>query len=185
MSDPTPGEMSSGDGAGRSEPRGWRHAPTWMKLLLIVSLSANVLVAGVIGGKAFRDWRERAAVAKVAPGLDRRQARILRMVPAARRDEVGAILAARRAEIEAARRELREASLAFIEALRAEPLDPERVAAALARRQEASRRYWTISTEQVAEIARVLGPDERRELARRLEERMKRVMARIEGRRTK
>ncbi len=172
------GRAPGGNGAGPGGS-GWRRSPTWMKVLLIASLSLNLAVAGVVGGRALHAWQVSKAVR--AAGFDRRQARLLQMVPEERRDEVQAMLRARRAEIERARREMHEATLAFIEALRSEPFDPERVAAALARRQEASRRYWTINSQEVAEIARQLDARERAELARRLEAHARRLMARLGG----
>lgn len=158
---------------------GWRGAPRWMKLLLIVSLALNLAVAGLVGGHALRAW-QRPPFDKVErePGLDRRQTRLLRMVPEAEREEAKRILLARQDEIDRARREMREAHMALIEAIRKEPLDPEQLEQALTRRHEASGAFWQIGSEQLVAIARRLDSAEREKLADRLEERTRRWMER-------
>jgi len=163
---------------------GWRQAPGWMKLLLIVSLSANVAIAGVVGGKAIRHWQHGVTSGKWQnePGLDRRQTRILRMVPDARREEARAILLARQDEYRTAREAMRAAQQDLVEAIRQDPLDTDRLAAALAERRQASGRMWGIGYEQMAEIVRGLDAAERAELAKRLEERTRRWMKRQERR---
>lgn len=158
----------------------WRQAPRWMKALLVVSLVLNATVIGVLGGNAARHWQDASHNSKPAnePGLDRRQSRILRMVPEARRDEARTILLARQDEYDAARETMRTAQQALIEAIRQEPLDQDRLAAALAGRQAASGRTWGIGYEQLIEIAGRLNAAERVELAGRLEERTRRWMER-------
>lgn len=161
------------------DKRGWRSAPGWMKGLLVVSLAANLGVAGLVGGHALRAWHDRPfAAVKAEPGLDRRQTRLLRMVPEARRDEVKPMLMQRQEEIDRARQRMQEAHMALIEAIRTDPLDPERLEAVLAQRHEASGAFWRIGSEQVVEIARTLNAAERETLADRLEERTRRWMKR-------
>jgi uncharacterized membrane protein len=161
---------------------GWRQAPGWMKLLLILSLSVNVAIAGLIGGNAIRHWQQGSAGGKWQnePGLNRAQSRILRMVPDSRRDEARTILLARQGEYETAREAMRAAQQALLEAIRQEPLDPERLAAALAERRKASGRMWGIGYEQMAEIVLRLDAAERVEMAKRLERRTRRWMERQE-----
>jgi len=171
--------------SGLGEKPGWRQAPGWMKLLLIVSLSLNVAIAGLVGGNAIRHWQRGVASGKWQnePGLDRRQTRILHMVPDARRDETRTILLARQDDYEAAREAMRAAQRALVEAIRQEPLNPERLAAALAERRQTSGRMWGIGYEQMAEIVRRLDAAERAEMATRLEERTRRWMERQERQR--
>ena len=166
------------------EKPGWRQAPSWMKLLLIVSLSVNVAIAGVVGGSAIRHWQKGVASGKWQnePGLNRQQTRFLRMVPDARREEARAILLAGQEDYEAARETMRAAQQTLVEAIRQEPLNPERLDAALAERRQASGRMWGIGYEQMAEIVRRLDAAERAELAKRLEERTRRWMERQERR---
>ena len=164
------------------ERPGWRRAPGWMKLLLILSLSVNVAIAGVIGGTAIRHWQKGVTSGKVQnePGLDRRQSRILRMVPEARQEEARAILLARQDDVAAAHAAFRNAQQALIEAIRQDPLDHERLAAALAQRQAASSRVWGIGYEQMIEIVAMLDAAERKEFSDALEERTGRWMKRWE-----
>lgn len=158
---------------------GWRTAPAWMKALLVASLALNLAVAGVFGGNAIREWREASVTAATAePGLDRRQTRILRMVPEAQRGQAKVILMGRQDELDRAKDEMREAHLAFIAAIREEPLDRDKLGEVLARRHAASGAFWRIGMEQVVEIARALDAAERAEFADRFEERTKRWMAR-------
>ena len=165
---------------GTGDKSGWRQAPGWMKLLLILSLSLNVAIAGLIGGNAVRHWQQGGASGKWQnePGLDRRQTRLLRMVPDARHEEARAILLARQDDYEAARETMRAAQRALLEAIRQEPLNSERLAAALAERRQASGRMWGIGYEQMAEIVHRLDAAERAELAKRLERRTRRWMER-------
>jgi uncharacterized membrane protein len=166
------------------EKRGWRHAPGWMKLLLIASLSVNVAVVGMVAGNAMRSPGEGLLGNKQPnePGLDRRESRILRYVPDTRRDEAREIILARQAEYQAAREAMRSAQTALVEAIRAETLDVERLSEALNQRRAASGKVWGIGYEQMAEIARRLNYDERMEMAARLEERTRRWLARQEKR---
>jgi uncharacterized membrane protein len=159
---------------------GWRLAPGWMKMLLIVSLSANVAVIGLIGGNAIRHWQQETDSGKLQnePGLDRRQTRILRMVPEVRQDEARVILLGRQGEYQTARETMLTANMALADSIRQEPLDHERVTAALAERRAASSQMWGIGYEQIVEIARGLDASDRAELANRLEERTKRWMER-------
>ncbi len=168
--------MSESDGNG-----GWRSAPGWMKLLLIVSLALNLAVAGLVGGHAIRGSDDRAfAKVEPEPDLDRRQTRLLHMVPEAERDQARQMLLARQDEIDRARRQMQEAHMALIEAIRQDPLNPERLEQALARRHEASGTFWQIGSEQLVAIARKLDGGARDKLAERLEERTRRWMARHE-----
>ena len=159
---------------------GWRLAPGWMKMLLIVSLSANVTIIGVIGGDAMNQRQQKVTSGKSQneQGLDRRQTRILRMVPEARQDEAWVILLGRQDEYRAARETMLTANMALADAIRQEPLDHERATAALAERRTASGHMWGIGYEQIVEIARGLDASDRAELANRLEERTKRWMER-------
>lgn len=165
------------------ESSGWRKAPGWLKLLLIVSLALNVAVIGMVGGTAMRGEEESEFGAKTAnePGLDRRQSRILRMVPEGRRDVALTIMQARSSDYETAQAALKKAQMDLIEALRANPYDEARVTAALAARREASGTVWGIGYEQLVEIAAGLDLTERGQLADSLEERTKRWMARQQG----
>ena len=166
------------------EKPGWRQAPGWMKLLLILSLSVNVAIAGVVGGNAIRHWQHGVASGKWQnePGLDRPQTRNRPLVPAPRPRGAAGVLGSFGADSVRSWETMRVTQQALIEAIRQEPLNPERLAAALAERRQASGRMWGIGYEQMAEIVHRLDAAERAELANRLEERTRRRMARPERR---
>jgi len=165
------------------EPMGWRRVPGWMKLLLIVSLSANVAVAGLVGGTAVRHWQSGMHGGRWPnePGLDRQQSRILRMVPEARREEARSILLAGEDEYRAAREALQKAQQALVDAMRQDPLNGDRLEAALAERQAVSSRLWGIGYHQMAEITQRLDAAERAEMAQKLEDRTRRWLERQAG----
>lgn len=164
---------------GTEQARGWRAAPGWMKALLALSLAVNLAVAGLVGGNALRNWHDpEFRHVKIEPGLDRRQSRILHMVPEAQQDGVKEILLERQDDLDQARREMRAAQMDFIAAIRQEPFDPQKLEAALARRQAASGAFWRIGMDQVARIALALDASGRTELADQLEERTRRWMKR-------
>jgi len=146
---------------------GWRRSPGWMKLLVIVSLSVNVAVVGLAGGSAMHHWQSEPERVRQPdePGLDRRQSRLLRMVPEARRDDVRPILLARQA---------------LIETIRQDPMDAGRLNAVIAERREASARMSGIGYEQMIEIVLMLEAAERAEMAQQLEERAQRWKKRRE-----
>jgi uncharacterized membrane protein len=75
---------------------------------------------------------------------------------------------------------MRAAQMALIEAIRQEPLDPDRLSTALAERRAASGQMWGIGYDQMAVIASRLNAAERAEMADRLEERTRRWMERQE-----
>jgi hypothetical protein len=166
----------------RGAKPGWRQSPGWMKLLLIISLSVTVAVVGLVGGNAIRHWYGGSydSYPQTEPGLDRRQSRVLQMVPDARRDEARTILLARQDEYDTARKSMMAAQQEFVEAIRQDPLDPERLTAALKARRVAGSLLWDIGYEQIAEIALRLNAAERAEMANRLEERTRRWLERQE-----
>lgn len=168
--------------SGEQEESRWRRTPGWFKLLLILSLSANVAILGVVGGSAMHvlGHRGHPPGPPNEPGLDRSQSRLLRMVPEARRDVARTIILSREDEYREAREKLLEAQEALVAAIRHEPFDPHRLGAALAERREASIRAWGIGYQQIAEIALKLSDAERAEMAERLEERSRRWAQRMQ-----
>ena len=151
---------------------GWCRSPGRMKLLVIVSLSVNVAVVGLAGGSAMHHGQSEPDRVRQPdePGLDRRQSRLLRMVPEARRDDVRPILLARQDEYQAAREAMRAARQALIETIRQDPMDAGRLNAVIADRREASVRMSGIGYEQMIEIVLILEAAERAEMAQQLEE---------------
>lgn len=163
---------------GTGEKASWKQAPGWMKALLVVSLLGNAAVAGMVGGNFMHDKRGPSE-----PGLSRQQARILQMVPEARRGVAREILIARSGDADAAREAMRAAQQEIVAAIRAEPFSADRLMAAMAARQAAGSTVWESSYSQLAEIAGKLTAAERSQMADAMDERYKRWTERRDGKR--
>ena len=141
-------------------------SPGWMKLLLILSLTANLLVIGVIAGYELRGEDRR--------GGDRAIGWILEMVPEERRDMAEAHFAEARAAMDAAGGERAALMDAVLAAIRAEPYQPAAVQTAMAAYGDSRSQRWQVLRERMATLLARLTPDERATFADRFEERMNR-----------
>lgn len=150
---------------GIETPAGPR-SPRWMKLLLVLSLTANLLVIGVIAGRELRPDHRR--------GADRAVGWILDLVPEDRRAMAEAHFAGALAEVDAAERDRAEDARAVIAAIRAEPYDPASVQAAMASYGAARAERWSILRQRMATLLSEFTPAERAAFADRMEERMSR-----------
>jgi Spy/CpxP family protein refolding chaperone len=139
-----------------------RNSPAWLKLLLILSLTANLLVIGIIAGRELRQDGRRGGVGW-----------ILDLVPEERRELAEAHFAEARALFEADddRGALMDAVLA---AIRAEPYDPSAVEAAMAAFGESRAERWKVVRERLSTLLAELTPAERAAFADNFEERMDR-----------
>ena len=137
-------------------------SPGWMKLLLIGSLTANVLVVGVVAGHELRDDRRR--------GMDRAVGRILDMVPEERRAMAEAHFAEARPALEAAEDDRGPLIDAVLAAIRATPYDPAAVRAAMAAYGESRSERWEVLRERTATLLAMLTPEERAAFADNYEE---------------
>lgn len=93
--------------------------PLWVKIVLIVSVAANLGVAGVIGGAALRAPETRRAHLEAPEGV----AMLARSMPQAHQHELRETLRERRDDLRPNRQELKNLRDRFIVALRAEPFD--------------------------------------------------------------
>ena len=156
-------------GAGRDAEMGAEvRSPGWMKLLLILSLTANLLVIGVIAGYELRGDGQRGG------GTDRAVGWILEMVPEARRGMAEAHFAAVRAEIDTAGGDRAALMDGVLAAIRAEPYDPAAVQAAMAAYGDSRSERWEVLRERMASLLARLSPEERAAFAANFEERMNR-----------
>ena len=140
-------------------------SPGWMKLLLILSLTANLLVIGVIAGHELRgrgggpggavDW-------------------IVGMVPEGRREMAQAHFAQVSPTLDAAEHDRGAQMDAVLAAIRAEPFQPSEVEAAMAVFGESRAERWAVLRERTASLLAQLTPEEREAFADRFEERMNR-----------
>lgn len=131
--------------------------PRTLKWALVVSLVLNLLVVGwLVGSWALHrppmfGWR----------GLEH----MAELVPETQRDEVEALIEARRAGFEAAREEVRAARQALDATMRADPFDRAAAEAAFATLSAAIGRMTGLVQETVLDIAETVPADVRRELA--------------------
>ncbi|MBK0401127.1 periplasmic heavy metal sensor [Limibaculum sp. M0105] len=150
--------------AGAGTPGG---CPRWMRLLLVASLSGNLAVVGLVGGWMMRKdhWHGHDA-----EGLDPRQARLLHLLPEARQDEARALMLAESAGIAAERAQMTQAQGEIVAVLRSPDFTPERLGDALDRRSAFSGAVNGLIHAQIVTIASRMSPDERAEMADRIEE---------------
>lgn len=141
-------------------------SPAWMKLLLILSLTANLVVIGVVAGHALRHDKRR-------DGQHRAVEWILRLVPEDRRALAEAHFAEAQAALEAAD-DAGPQVAAILAAIRAEPYDPSAVEVAMAGYGSVRAERWAVLRERIATLLAQLTPEERVGFADRLQERMER-----------
>ena len=148
--------------------RGWR-------IVLIVSLALNLLIAGAIGGWVLRHGigphgRTRPAFRALA----QLGGPLTHALDAEGRAAIAARLRAERGAHEARRAALREGFEALLADLRAQPFDRDRVAARLdAQRAQVAGRFQAGHAALVAHLAQMSAP-ERAAYADRLEEKLRR-----------
>ena len=104
--------------------------PFWLKALLVVSLVANMVVAGLYVGQMSKPKRER--------GADRQINWILKFVPEARREEAEKLFDSKREQIRELYRDRSKNMEEIVAAIRAEPFAPETLIAAMRTRRENS-----------------------------------------------
>lgn len=168
--DPAPGETGDRKPAATGPaPRGTR----WLRIALIASLTLNLLILGIVGGAAFRFWRNppRPPVAEVGFGpyteaLDPKDRRALRDA-----------FVAQMPGLRDLRRESRNDVRDLIAALRADPWDPDAARAVLAKRVK--RTGERLELGQTLLLARLdsMTPADRQAFAGRLEEMQRRPAA--------
>ena len=151
-----------------TEAPGRRGCPGWMKLLLIVSLAANLAVAGLVIGHAFRPNEERGG----GRGPDRTIGWIVEMMPEERREFALNHFAGAREEIAAARANRGALLAAVVAAIRAEPFDPAGLDAALDALFDRRATGRSVVRERMVTLLAQLTPAERDAFAARFAARM-------------
>lgn len=144
-----------------------RSCPGWMKLLLVISLMANVGVLGVLAGSLMKDE-------KGGKGGSRQVQWILELVPDDRRDFTKEHFR----EVRVPLRDIRSRRMSHLDeiiaAMRNEPFDPEAFATILAERRTSSIESRMIVHERLVALLTEFTPDERAIFATRLEARVTR-----------
>lgn len=145
-------------------------APRWMQILLIVSLSANLLVAGMVIGAAFRDEPEahRRAGRDVAAGP------FLNALEPEDRRAVILHLRSQSVTLLQNRRDIRRRFDALIEAIGAEEFDRAAIEALLEDQRGVATTRQSIGEKAFLDKLESMSAAERAAVAERLEHSMKR-----------
>jgi uncharacterized membrane protein len=139
-----------------------RGTPRWMKLALILSVTANLLIVGlVIGHWLAGDERPR--------GVDRTIGWMVRVVPEERREMAEAYFDAARPQFEAAQAERMDQFGAVLEAIRTEPFDPAALSSAMTATLETRSSQRALVYDRFATLLGQLTPEERAGIAERME----------------
>ncbi len=142
-----------------------RRCPLWVKLVLVLSLVANMVVVGLYVGHMSKPKRER--------GADRQISWILKFVPEAKRDAAEKLFDGKRDEIRKAYRDRSKNMELIVDAIRAEPFAPETLVAAMRDRRENSEKRRIIVEETLVELLSGFTAEERAHFAAEMEERLK------------
>lgn len=144
-------------------------APTWMRVALVTSLALNLAVVGIVAGLAFGAFGPRADGAMVRDlGFgpftealsDEDRAALRRAFIAETRAEGG---------FREGRRAMRADFDALLAILRAEPFDPDALAAVMARQEARNRDRLGLGQRLLTDRIAAMTPEDRRAFADRLE----------------
>lgn len=157
--------------------RGWFETwPHWTMFLLVASLAANLLIAGVVGMRYFYPERlERWSGASFTQLLPRR---FLSDLPEDRRREFLDMLKSRRDVFRQSRAGMRDVALRFADALERNPYDEAQVNAAIQDFTKLSTQMVDSGTQVTLDIVKKLSPEERGLLAKQVRERVERMRER-------
>lgn len=150
------GAAANGSGAAAAPRVGWRR---WAGPLLLVSLMANLLVLGALGGAFFAGHRHGPLA--FAP-IDRGLMGYLRTLPEARRTAILAEMERSRSRLQDERTKVWDARKAALSALAAEPFDEAALKSAMAGADAAEGTLQSISSSILVSVAAKLTPEERR-----------------------
>ena len=148
--------------------------PVWVKGLLVVSLVANMAIAGLyVGLMSQSDRPKRGPNAQIDW--------ILKFVPEARRAEAEEIFASKREPMRELYRARSKNLEEIVNAIRAEPYAPETLVSAIRARRENSAERRMIVEDTLVELLTTFNQEERVHFANEMEERLKKWQARRAG----
>ncbi|MEM9783181.1 MAG: periplasmic heavy metal sensor [Pseudomonadota bacterium] len=134
------------------------------RVILIASLSLNLLFVGLWAGHAMRDEPE------ARPGSDTRfQARVLGLIPESKHGDWEMVYAEGNEDRDALRTEIRGRHQEMIRILRAAPFELERFEQALSDRRRLSNDLRQARHGALIELVGTMSPEERVEMATRFE----------------
>ena len=158
------------DTSKRSWFRAWPH---WTMFLLVASLAVNLLIAGAVGMRYFYpDRLERWSGASFTQLLPRS---FLSDLPEERRREFLDLLKSRRNVFRDSRAGMRDVALRFAEALERSPYDEAHATQAVQDFTRLSTQMVDSGTEVTLQIVQKLTPEERRQLAQQVRDRVERM----------
>lgn len=143
----------------------------WLLPLLVVSLAANLLVAGIVVANQFRPQprpQERMSPPSFSQILPRS---FITEMPQARRQELRQVFEAHKASFRDDKRALRDSALAVADSLAREPFDAALAKAAIDEYGTRSRALVDLGMTVASEVVDRLGPEERKVLASRIRDR--------------
>lgn len=140
-----------------------RGAPGWMKLVMILSLAANLLVVGLVIGHWLAGGEDRRG------GVERTIGWMVRVVPDERREMAEAHFETARPEFEAMQSARLEQFDAVLAAIRTEPFDSTALGRAMAATLEARASQRALVYDRFATLLGQFTPDERTGIADRME----------------
>jgi uncharacterized membrane protein len=151
----------------------FRTWPHWTMFVLVASLAVNLLIAGAAGMRYFYpDRLERWSGASFTQLLPRR---FLSDLPEDRRREFLDMLKSRREVFRESRAGMRDVALRFADALEGNPYDEARVTQAVRDFTKLSTQMVDSGTLVTLQIVQKLTPEERRQLAQQVRERVERM----------
>ncbi len=142
----------------------------WVVPLLVVSLAANLLVAGILVAGYFRPppGERMGSPSSFSQILPRS---FMRELPEARKVEVRAVFAKHRDAYREDKRALRDSALAVADSLAREPFDLARAQSAIETYGARSRELVDLGMTVASEVVDKLAPEERKALAERIRNR--------------
>lgn len=141
----------------------------WLRILLLVSLGLNLLVAGAIIGHALRDDRHGRV-----PRVDRMEAPMTYALSPEDRREIGKALRREYRKNRPSRQEIMAQYQGVVAALRADPFDPARVEEAFANQRAAAQSRMQLGQTLLLQRLTEMSAADRQAFADRLEEGLKR-----------
>ena len=141
-----------------------KSTPRWLKLTLILSLAANLGVAGVIGGAALRAPNLQRNTIEAPEGV----AMLARAMPLAHQRELRETLRTGRDNLRPDRQELRLLRDRFIAALKAEPFDIDDVNSVFADQREMLSKLTAAGHDAVIEQIETMNSQDREAYIKRL-----------------
>jgi Spy/CpxP family protein refolding chaperone len=172
--------MTTPDSGPSAPPSSGRSRRRWLIPLLVASLAVNLVIVGAaLSGRFWPHHGERGGLHRSADLMPRA---FFAEIDRQRRDELSTIFRTRKLEFRQERRALGAAATAFADALEREPYDAQPVQSAIAEHTAKSHRLIDLGATVAGELTEALAPEERRDLAAAIRQRLEEDRQRRERR---